>query len=83
MLLKYILRSYGMCTYFGNALKTQLQKFFLRFINPVKLQCRRPFWVVWASHSERPVESEVRHRGPTPWIGSPVGNQACIAPRLL
>ena len=30
MFLKYILRSYGMCTYFGNDLKTQLQKLFLR-----------------------------------------------------
>ena len=30
MLLKYILRSYGICTYFGNDLKIQLQKLFLR-----------------------------------------------------
>ena len=32
---------------------------------------------------EKPVGSEVGGQDPCPWIGSPVGNQACIVPRLL
>ena len=39
---------------------------------------------MWLSpHSEKPVRSEVGRQDPRPWIGSPVGNQACIVPRLL
>ena len=39
---------------------------------------------MWLSpHSEKPVGSEVGGQDPCPWIGSPVGNQACIVPRLL
>ena len=34
-------------------------------------------------HSEKPVGSEVGRQDPRPWIGSPVGNQALIVPRLL
>ena len=34
-------------------------------------------------HSEKPVGSEVGGQDPHPWISSPVGNQACIALRLL
>ena len=41
-------------------------------------------WEMWLSpHSEKPVGSEVGGRDPRPWISSPVGNQACIVPRLL
>ena len=41
-------------------------------------------WEMWPSpHSEKPVGSEVGGRDPRPWIASPVGNQACIVPRLL
>ena len=39
---------------------------------------------MWLSpHSEKPVGSEVGGQDPRPWICSPVGNQACIVPRLL
>ena len=31
-------------------------------------------------HLEKPVGSEVGGQDPHPWIGSPVGNQACIVP---
>ena len=34
-------------------------------------------------HLEKPVGSEVGGQDPHPWISSPVGNQACIVPRLL
>ena len=51
------------------------------------LRCSgEPFqaWAMWLSpHSEKPVGSEVGGLDPRPWIGSPVGNQACIVPRLL
>ena len=50
------------------------------------LHCGEPFqaWEMWLSpHSEKPVESEVGGQDPHPWTGSPVGNQACIVPRLL
>ena len=41
-------------------------------------------WEMWLSpHLEKPVGSDVGGQGPHPWIGSPVGNQACIVPRLL
>ena len=41
-------------------------------------------WEMWLSpHSEKPVGSEVGGQDPCPWIGSPVGNQACIVHRLL
>ena len=41
-------------------------------------------WEMWLSpHSEKPVGSEVGGQDPHPWIGSPVGNQACIVTRLL
>ena len=41
-------------------------------------------WEMWPSpHSEKPVGSEVGGQDPRPWIGSPVGNQACNVPRLL
>ena len=41
-------------------------------------------WEMWLSpHSEKPVGSEVGGQDPRPWISSPVGNQACIVPRLL
>ena len=41
-------------------------------------------WKMWLSpHSEKPVESEVGRQDPRPWIGSPVGNEACIVQRLL
>ena len=41
-------------------------------------------WEMWLSpHSEKQVGSEVGGQDPCPWIGSPVGNQACIVPRLL
>ena len=41
-------------------------------------------WEMWLSpHLEKPVGSEVGGQDPRPWIGSPVGNQACIVPRLL
>ena len=41
-------------------------------------------WEMWLSpHSEKPVGSEVGGQDPRPRIGSPVGNQACIVPRLL
>ena len=41
---------------------------------------------VWrgpSSHSERPVESEVGHTGPTPKDRFSLGSQACIVPRPL
>ena len=41
-------------------------------------------WEMWPSpHSEKPVGSKVGGQDPRPWISSPVGNQACIVPRLL
>ena len=41
-------------------------------------------WEMWLSpHSEKPVGSKVGGQDPRPWIGSPVGNQACIVPWLL
>ena len=41
-------------------------------------------WEMWLSpHLEKPVGREVGGQDPRPWIGSPVGNQACIVPRLL
>ena len=40
-------------------------------------------WCGPRSHSESPVGSEVQHTGPIPQTGSPMGNQACIVPRLL
>ena len=41
-------------------------------------------WEMWPSpHSEKPVGSKVGGQDPRPWTGSPVGNQACIVPRLL
>ena len=41
-------------------------------------------WEMWLSpHSEKPVGSKAGGQDPRPWIGSPVGNQACIVPRLL
>ena len=41
-------------------------------------------WEMWPSpHSEKPVGSEVGGQDTRPWTGSPVGNQACIVPRLL
>ena len=41
-------------------------------------------WEMWLiPHSEKPVGSEVGGQDPRPWISSPVGNQACIVPRLL
>ena len=41
-------------------------------------------WEMWLGPcSEKPVGSEVGGLDPRPWIGSPVGNQACIIPRLL
>ena len=40
-------------------------------------------WHGPSSHSERPVESEGGHTGPTPVDGFSHGNQACIVPRLL
>ena len=41
-------------------------------------------WEIWLSpHLEKPVGSEVGGLDACPWIGSPVGNQACIVPRLL
>ena len=49
-------------------------------------RCGEPFqaWEMWLSpHSEKPVGSEVGGQDPHPWIGSPMGNQACIVPRLL
>ena len=52
----------------------------------VVIVCGEPFqaWEMGLSpHSEKPVGSEVRGQDPRPWIGSPVGNQACIVPRLL
>ena len=48
--------------------------------------CGEPFqvWEMWLSpHWEKPVGSEVGGQDPRPWISSPVGNQACIVPRLL
>ena len=36
----------------------------------------------WGS-APTPVGSEVGSQDPRPWIGSPVGNQACIVPRPL
>ena len=45
--------------------------------------CEEPFhvWEMWFSpHSEKPVGSEVGRQDPHPWIGSPVGNEACIVP---
>ena len=50
------------------------------------VMCGEPFqaWEMWLSpHAEKPVGSEVGWQDPRPWIGSPVGNQACIVPRLL
>ena len=39
---------------------------------------------MWLSpHSEKPVGSKVGGQDPSPWISSPVGNQACLVPRLL
>ena len=41
-------------------------------------------WEMWLSpQSEKPVGSEVGGQDPHSWIGSPVGNQACIVPWLL
>ena len=41
-------------------------------------------WEMWlSSHLEKPVGSEVGGQDARPWIGSPVGNHACIVPRLL
>ena len=41
-------------------------------------------WEMWLSpYSEKPVGSDVGGQEPRPWIRSPVGNQACIVPRLL
>ena len=48
-------------------------------------ECGEPShaWEMWLSpHSEKPVGSKVGEQDPRPWIGSPVGNQACIVPRL-
>ena len=48
--------------------------------------CGEPFqaWEMWLSpYSEKPVGSEVGGQDPHPWTGVPVGNQACIVPRLL
>ena len=50
------------------------------------LKCGELFqpWEMWLSpHSGKPVGREVGGQDPHPWIGSPVGNQACIVPRLL
>ena len=50
------------------------------------INCGEPFqaWEMWLSpHSEKPAGSEVGGQDPCPWISSPVGNQACIVPRLL
>ena len=52
----------------------------------VDRRCGEPFqaWEMWLrSHLEKPVGSEVGGQDPRPRIGSPVGNQACIVPRLL
>ena len=39
---------------------------------------------MWPSpHSEKPVDSEVGGQDPCPQIGSLMGNQALIVPRLL
>ena len=41
-------------------------------------------WEIWLSpHLEKPVGSKFGGQDPCPWIGSPVGNQACIVPWLL
>ena len=41
-------------------------------------------WEMWPSpYSEKPVGRRFSRQDPHPWIGSPVGNQACIVPRLL
>ena len=53
---------------------------------PGRPGCGEPFqaWEMWLSpDSEKPVGSEVGGQDPRPWISSPVGNQACIVPRLL
>ena len=50
-----------------------------------KDQCGELFqaWEMWLSpHLEKPVRSKVGRQDPRPWIGSPVGNQACTVPRL-
>ena len=61
---------------------TFLSNYFSNCLNPF---CGEPFqmWEMWLSpHSEKPVGSEVGGQDPRPWIASPVGNQACIVPRL-
>ena len=48
--------------------------------------CGEPFqaWEMWLSpHSKKPVGSEVGGQDPHQWIGSPMGNQACIVSWLL
>ena len=45
--------------------------------------CSKRGKIGFSPHSEKPVGSEVGGQDPRPWIGSPVGNQACIVPRLL
>ena len=64
-----------------------LQRWFLSFLTAGALvDCGEPFqvWEMWLSpHSEKPVGSKVGRQDPRPWIGSPVGNQACIVPWLL
>ena len=60
---------------------TEVEQVFQKFI-----WCGELFqaWEMRLSpHSEKPVGSEVGGQDPRPWIGSPVGNQACIVPRLL
>ena len=76
-----------MSTYitYSRSLKT-IYKCSLLALELERFYCGEPFqvWEMWLSpHSEKPVGSKVGRQNPHPWIGSPVGNQACIVPRLL